>query len=252
MIQRGAIDIDPTTRTAVAPDSSPALRRQGVSVDASTDGYEEGPVLQIESEHPYRHNTNEFTTVQIPNAVSYTITFHESTRTEAIYDYVRFYDDETHTEHFGAHKYSGGKSGSPCNWPGLGGRPPLVIPSSKFIVHFRTNGSVNDWGFRMDIVPLLCVKPDWRMMQVIAAEKEAYKFTPVISDAAKSKKSSQTAVHERLYRDAVEKKTEFHNVQVDLMQTKLNVPLKPWENIRDANSSSGFAHDLVKVVFKTT
>ena len=67
--------------------------------------YYEGPPLIIESEHPYRHNTNEYTTVAIPNAVSYCITFSENTRTEAIYDYIKFYDDDTHTEHFGSGRW---------------------------------------------------------------------------------------------------------------------------------------------------
>jgi len=85
--------------------------------------------------------------------VSYSIRFTEETRTEAIYDFVKFYDNETHTEYFGSGKYSGGTNGSSCNWPGVGHRPPLIIPASKFIIHFKTNGSVNDWGFRMQIVP---------------------------------------------------------------------------------------------------
>jgi len=29
----------------------------------------EGPLLQIESEHPYKHNTNEYTTVQVKHTL---------------------------------------------------------------------------------------------------------------------------------------------------------------------------------------
>ncbi|KAJ1421548.1 hypothetical protein B484DRAFT_121142 [Ochromonadaceae sp. CCMP2298] len=108
---------------------------------------EEGPMLQIESEHPYRHNTNEYTTVSVPGAVSYCIRFDERTRTKPIYDFVKFYESETHTDYFGCGKYSGGT--------GMGTRLALIIPASKFILHFKTNGSLSDWGFCMQIVPTL-------------------------------------------------------------------------------------------------
>ncbi len=58
--------------------------------EGGSDGrYEEGPMLVIESEHPYRHNCHEFTTVQVPGAVSYKISFTEETRTEAVYDFIK-------------------------------------------------------------------------------------------------------------------------------------------------------------------
>lgn len=138
-LQRGEIDIDPVTgltRVTATPnpkDRSRATRSGAIPLTpgsgkqllntstASADEpspYYEGPMLIIESEHPYRHNTNEYTTVAIPNAVSYQITFTENTRTEVIHDYIKFYDDDTHTEYFGAGKYSGGTNGSSCNWPG--------------------------------------------------------------------------------------------------------------------------------------
>jgi len=37
------------------------------------------------------------------------------------------------------------------NWPGYGGRAPLTIHANKFVVHFKTNGSLNDWGFKMQV-----------------------------------------------------------------------------------------------------
>lgn len=160
-MQKGMLNIDPVTRTAItspdtrasykpAPNKLGAIYNNTAAVLQNTNNNsgtlcEEGPMLVIESDHPYQHNTNEYTTVQIPGAVSYTVTFHEDTRTEPVYDFVKFYDDETHTDFFGASKYSGGYNNSPGNWPGINGRPPLIIPSKKFIIHFKTNGSVNDW-----------------------------------------------------------------------------------------------------------
>lgn len=289
LVQKGVIEIDPLTRTAVPPTSlgSPAGPNQSVLLSPSTskrrhnnplgvslglglaaDGsgevqFEEGPLLQIESEHPYRHNTNEYTTVQVPGAVSYCIRFDEKTATEPIYDYVKFYDNETHTDYFGAGKYSGGTNGTPCNWPGVGGRPPLIIPASKFIIHFKTNGSVNDWGFRMHIVPTL--SSHMRRQQLANAG------IPVITDTGKYYQSPsspshgaeggpgrsgsvtsgatparQVPVHVRLYQEAVERATEQHNAQVDLMQNKLNIPLKPWENVRSAEGQ-GAAHKFIRM-----
>jgi hypothetical protein len=106
LIRDGILERDPLTRTAVSqPDGTtnatsfrPSASTDAVGADAR---YEEGPMLVIESEHPYRNNTNEFTTVQVPGAIGYTISFHENTKTEAIHDYVKFYDDETHTYYFG-------------------------------------------------------------------------------------------------------------------------------------------------------
>jgi hypothetical protein len=251
LVQRGVIDVDPLTRTTVPPGAStlgaasnvllsPSTSKRrhnnplGVSLglglassaDADSVHFEEGPLLQIESEHPYRHNTNEYTTVQVPGAVSYCIRFHEDTKTEPIYDFVKFYDNETHTEYFGAGKYSGGTNGTSCNWPGVGNRPPLIIPASKFIIHFKTNGSVNDWGFRMHITPTLSSH--------MRRQQQANAGIPVITDTGRyyQSPSSPSAgggaamrmsgstpvkavpVHLRLYKGAVEKATEQHNAQV--------------------------------------
>ena len=174
--------------------------------------YEEGPALIIESEHPYRNNMNEFTTVQIPGAVSYSITFHEDTKTEAVYDYIKFFDDETHTEFFGCGKYSGGANGSTYNWPGVGGRPPLVIPASKYVINFKTNWSINDWGFRMQIIPTLLVT------NKESEANDAYSLNtptavPNISDTGKQFRNGEN-VHERLYKQGVMKHAEISNQMV--------------------------------------
>jgi hypothetical protein len=264
LVQKGTIEVDPLTRQTVPPSPgvgaifSPSTSKRrhnnplGVSLGLNLGGthnnsssangeviFEEGPLLQIESEHPYRHNTSEYTTVQVPGAVSYSITFHEDTRTEAIYDYIKFYDNETHTEYFGSGKYSGGMNNSTHNWPGIGHRPPLIIPASKFIIYFKTNGTGNDWGFRMQIVPTLS--------KHMREHQLANSNIPVITNTGKAYVGSNgngnggnndmgamgsptgggggsrpgsaakpVPVHVRLYQGAIEKATELHNAQVQL------------------------------------
>ena len=57
-------------------------------------------------------------------------------------DFDTIYSDDAHEQIWGAGKYSGGHGRSVSNWPGAGGKPSLVIPASKFVVHFKTNGQV--------------------------------------------------------------------------------------------------------------
>lgn len=49
---------------------------------------------------------------------------------------------------WGLNKYHGGRSGSPSNWPGVD-LPPLEIFAESFLVHFHSDGSINDYGFRL-------------------------------------------------------------------------------------------------------
>lgn len=44
---------------------------------------------------------------------------------------VGFQGDDMNGAFFGEERYSGGRSGSESNWPGLGGRPPLVIHAPR-------------------------------------------------------------------------------------------------------------------------
>jgi hypothetical protein len=101
LVQQGAIEKDLVTRTTLPSHCA-------TSSQSSSSAVIDGQALIVESPHPYRHNTCESTTVQVPGAVSYSISFADCTRTEAIYDFVRFYDDDTHTHYFGSGKYSGG------------------------------------------------------------------------------------------------------------------------------------------------
>lgn len=59
--------------------------------------------------------------------------------------------DESKTAYWGEAKYTGGKDGTPTNWPGVSGRPPLRIPAASFVFFWHSDGSVNDWGWRMKV-----------------------------------------------------------------------------------------------------
>jgi hypothetical protein len=92
----GPLVVNELTQTLAAQLASTTLHKSNRVASAwslpflqDPTSYAEGPMLAIESEHPYKHNCNEFTTVAIPGAVAYKITFHEDTKTEAVYDYIK-------------------------------------------------------------------------------------------------------------------------------------------------------------------
>ena len=205
----------------------------------------EGPPLMLESDHPYKHNLNEYTSVAVPGAVSYNITFDEQTATEPVADYVRFLKFDDQNVVYGASKYTGGMidpkgprsnatqaSRTSCNWPGVGQREALVIKASKFVVHFKTNGAINDWGFRMHIVPIISSQA--------ASQEPQYRdetFRPKISSKghsyAGSSSSKNVPIHERLYEHALKKMEDDHNKFVQVLSDKVQgVDLKPWEGFR--------------------
>jgi hypothetical protein len=109
----------------------------------------------VESPHPYRDNMDEYWTVEVAGAESYSIVFDAQTRTEHNYDYLRVYKDSSHSDYWGENQYTGGRGGSSSNWPGLNGAPPLLIPASSFVVYFHSDGSNNDWGFKMICTPTI-------------------------------------------------------------------------------------------------
>ena len=106
----------------------------------------------FESSHPYRDNMSEYTVISIPGARKLSISFDPQTATEGNYDYLRLFKDDLHVEFWGEEKYSGGRGGSDHNWPGLKGRPPLIIPASSFVLYFCTDSSNNDWGYKFTVL----------------------------------------------------------------------------------------------------
>lgn len=229
---------------------------------AIDDDLVEGPPLLLESDHPYRHNLNEYTSVSVPGAISYTITFDSNTATEPVADFIRFLKFDDQTVVIGSAKYSGGipdpkkahlnlhgeqkyLARTPSNWPGVGDRPSLVIHAPKFVVHFKTNGAVNDWGFKMDIVPTISA----RLAMNPPPDTQGDSFKPQISSkghsyASASKSQSQieastVPIHERLYQEAVIKKTAEHNKFVQTLSHNVNIELKPWEEERKGIPGKG-------------
>lgn len=91
--------------------------------------------------------------VCIKGAKKLIITFAPETRCESGCDYMRIYKDSSKSEHWGEDQYHGGKDGGTNNWPSLQGRPPLVIPADNFLIFWHTDGSVNDWGWKMTVTP---------------------------------------------------------------------------------------------------
>jgi hypothetical protein len=99
----------------------------------------------FESVHPYRDNTEETFEISIPGAQELTIIFDAQSRTEQNYDFLRFYKDASKSSYWGAEKYSG------STWPGINGVEPLKIPSDSFFLHFHTDGSNTDWGWKFHV-----------------------------------------------------------------------------------------------------
>ena len=104
-------------------------------------------VDEVESEHPYRSRTNLGIPVRFPGAPHITITFDERTCTERNADYVTIYKDETRTEYWGPKERLSGDQD--CEWPGVKGRPSLVIPSDHCYIVFKSDEASQDWGFRV-------------------------------------------------------------------------------------------------------
>ena len=107
----------------------------------------------VESAHPYANSTDTYTTIKVPGAEAYRVTFDERTSTQRTYDYLQFFKGDDHKEFWGADKYHGGRGGSSKHFPGVGGTPPLLIPASRFVMHFHTDESNDDWGFKFTATP---------------------------------------------------------------------------------------------------
>lgn len=206
MIQSNVLVKDPLTKVTLS-------KPRKAEAEALELQYKGAPLI-LDSDHPYKHNTNEYIAVAVPNAISYMVSFSPNTATEAIHDYLKFYKDDTHTDFWGCGKYSGGCNGSAANWPGQQSRPPLIIPAPKFVVHFRTNGAVNDWGFRMIVVPVMTVAGQVPGVGG-ASSSPRPEYQPEITTVGKNySKASAEPIHDRLYKTGVEKKIQNMNFQV--------------------------------------
>jgi len=100
----------------------------------------------FESRHPYSASTSSYQELYYPGASSITISFDGRTSTEGETDFVAIYKDDTYTSTWGKSRYHG-RAGD--RWPGAGGKPPLVIPSDRCVLHFRSDVDGEDWGYRV-------------------------------------------------------------------------------------------------------
>ena len=90
----------------------------------------------IESPHPYPNNTEIYTHVSFPGASMITLTFDPRTSLEGeLFDYFEFFKDESLTTRYGA------------RFSGKGLRGSCTIASDSFIFHFKSDRSINGWGF---------------------------------------------------------------------------------------------------------
>ena len=101
----------------------------------------------FESPHPYLDNQDQYTHIKFPGAKKIILEFDSQSRTETSCDFIRFYKDENKTTHWGEEKYHG-RDGD-ANWPGASGRPPLIIPADSCVMYFHSDGSNNDWGYKL-------------------------------------------------------------------------------------------------------
>lgn len=218
---------DPITRTTKVINTAKQRRDEENSMQL----HEIAPLI-LESDHPYKHNSDDYTIIYVPNAVSYSISFDPQTATESIYDYVKFYHDDTHTVFWGNGKYHGGVGNTSSNWPGVNGRPPLIIPAGRFVVYFKSNTTVNGWGFKMKITPSVMNHPN--------KDSDSTSGKPEISKIAKSM-HLEGNVHERLYKSGIGKVVAQANFCAEMMQAKLNLSLRPWEGKRDSEGGNPWA-----------
>lgn len=100
----------------------------------------------FESKHPYDNNTKQTFEVQIRGATGLSIAFDPQSRTETGCDFLVFYKDRSKREKWGMDKFSGRDY-----WPGCGGRPPLEIPASSFVLFWYSDASNFDWGWRFTV-----------------------------------------------------------------------------------------------------
>jgi hypothetical protein len=98
----------------------------------------------FESQHPYDNSQDYDFDISFPGATSIEIVFDDRCRSEGGCDFVRFKVDD---KVVGSDKYTG--RGDSAHWAGVRGVPKLVIPGSKVTGHFHSDGSDNDWGYKL-------------------------------------------------------------------------------------------------------
>lgn len=105
-----------------------------------------------ESDHNYRSNMNGIDhTVKFDHTRRILVSFSDTTRTEGGCDYVSILKGDGSSR---SNRWGEEMSGS--SFPGQPARnnTPLIVDDDKFCVHFRSDGSVEEWGYRLFAWPI--------------------------------------------------------------------------------------------------
>ena len=105
----------------------------------------------FESSHPYTANTDIRIPIEFPGTSQIALFFDHQTRTETTYDYLTIFKETSGKDFWGEARYSG-----PHGWPGTDGKKPILIPADHCCVHFHSDGSKQDWGWRIVAVAPVC------------------------------------------------------------------------------------------------
>jgi hypothetical protein len=126
----------------------------------------------------YLPSTDATWAVRFPGAEYVTINFDPRSKTEESegepHDYVTIYKDASCTDHWGPAKRIGGME--PSNWPGANG-PGFTVPGDSVVVHFHSDATVEEWGFKLTLVAPVC------MPSVAALLSSAVPAVPILGDA---------------------------------------------------------------------
>lgn len=144
----------------------------------------------FESKHPYSSSVLEYMEVVFRGASRLTVTFDPQSRTELNCDYLSFFKDRSLTERWGANQYSGDDDSA--NWPGVNGRPPLVIPGESFTLFWCTDVSNVDWGWKFTVTAeFKPVSPLSLSLQQL--DKRAYQMFEIMYEKLKPQRTPYPA-----------------------------------------------------------
>lgn len=107
-------------------------------------------LLIIGSPHKYWSSIDVYSTVAVPGAIGYYVSFdNQSSTVSGDVDYLNIFHDKSLSNYWGSPYFSGPGSSGAWN---VGNT--LTIYNSSFVIHFHTDSSGGDYGFRMFVYPI--------------------------------------------------------------------------------------------------
>ena len=146
--------INSTLDHCIACISNRSNRSNLLAAEAGITHVDESISKELESSHPYENNTNSMTEIDFPELRNKLETnkSHEialllspQSRTERQCDYYQFYTDVARSN-----SLTGPLSGTGTQL-GHGTTITMPIGCSKLFLHFKTDGSTNYWGYKMEL-----------------------------------------------------------------------------------------------------